>query len=144
MDITPELLLELLVAALIVIGGLFGVVGSYGLAKLPDLMTRLHGPTKATTLGVGGALLASMVYFWARDGFTFHELLVTLFLFLTAPITATMVAKAYLHRAYLDDENGQQALPPTGRRYGWASFDAAPESEGSNPDSVEAPRRADS
>ena len=56
-------LLELLVSVLIVLGGLFALIGSVGMVKLPDLLTRLHAPTKATTLGVGGALLASMLYF---------------------------------------------------------------------------------
>ena len=47
-----DLLLEALVSLLIVLGGVFAPVGSWGLARLPSLMTRLHGPTKATTLGV--------------------------------------------------------------------------------------------
>lgn len=133
-----DLLVDLLLTFLIVVAGIFGLVGSYGLAKLPDLMTRLHGPTKATTLGVGGALLASMLYFAAEGRLTAHELLITLFLFLTAPITANMVAKAYLQR-----HGSEKELPPTGRDYGWATYDAAPESEGDNPDSIEAPRRAE-
>lgn len=132
-----DLILELLVVLLIVVAGVFGLIGSYGLAKLPDVMTRLHAPTKATTLGVGGALLASMVFFLAQGTFTLHELLITLFLLLTAPITANMIAKAYLHR-----EGATEQLPPTGRQYGWANFDAAPESEGDAVDSLEAPRRA--
>ena len=45
--------LDALVAALLVLGGLFALVGSYGLAKLGDFMKRLHGPTKASTLGIG-------------------------------------------------------------------------------------------
>ncbi|MEX2631501.1 MAG: Na+/H+ antiporter subunit G [Tistlia sp.] len=133
-----DVLAELLVVLLIVIAGVFGLVGSYGLAKLPDLMTRLHAPTKATTLGVGGALLASMVYFLSSGTFTLHELLITLFLLLTAPITAHMVAKAYLHA-----HGAQELLPPTGRKYGWASFDAAPPSGGDALDSIEAPRLAE-
>src|SRR3546814_9870970 len=52
-----DFLAEFLVSALIVLGGIFGLVGSYGLAKLPDLMTRLHSPTKSGTLGIGGVLL---------------------------------------------------------------------------------------
>ena len=51
-----DFVLEVLVSILIVVGGFFALVGSIGLVKLPDLLTRLHGPTKATTLGVGGAL----------------------------------------------------------------------------------------
>lgn len=45
---------ELIIALLIVLGAIFAFVGSLGLLKLPDLMTRLHAPTKATTLGLGG------------------------------------------------------------------------------------------
>ena len=94
-----ELFWELLVSGLLVVGGFFGLVGSYGLVKLPDPMTRLHAPTKAATLGVGSVLIASMVYFAAFKGqVTAHELMVTLFLFLTAPVTAHFIAKANMLR----------------------------------------------
>jgi len=113
---------ELIVSALIVIGGFFGLVGSFGLLKLPDLMTRLHAPTKATTLGVGGVLVASMVYFSAVEGqISWHELMISLFLFITAPISAKMIAKAYLHVHKTPAD-----LPPTGRPYGWSNFAAPP------------------
>lgn len=89
---------QILIAALLVISGIFGLVGSFGLIKLPDPMSRLHAPTKATTLGVGGALIASMLWFWLEAGkFSFHELLISLFLFLTAPITGHFIAKSHLH-----------------------------------------------
>ena len=52
-------LIEWLVSASVIIGGVFALVGSIGLARLPDFYTRLHGPTKATTLGVGGTIVAS-------------------------------------------------------------------------------------
>ena len=45
-------LLELLVSVLIVAGAAFLLIGSIGMVKLPDLLSRLHAPTKATTLGV--------------------------------------------------------------------------------------------
>ncbi|TCD06946.1 Na+/H+ antiporter subunit G [Erythrobacteraceae bacterium CFH 75059] len=92
-------LAELLISALIVLGGAFAFIGSWGLTRLPSLMTRLHGPTKATTLGVGSILIASMLFFPIYErSFTAHELLITMFLFITAPITANMIAKAHLHR----------------------------------------------
>ena len=76
-----DFLLQLVVALLILAGSFFLLVGSYGLAKLPSLIQRLHAPTKAATLGAGGLLLASMLYFWAVKGhISFHELLITLFL----------------------------------------------------------------
>lgn len=90
---------EAAVSVLLVIGGSFLLVGSFALAKLPDTMQRLHGPTKSTTLGVGGILIASMLVFLLDQGeVSFHELLITLFLFLTAPISANLVAKAYLRK----------------------------------------------
>lgn len=121
---TSELLTflgEALVAALILAGSFFMIVGSFGLLRLPTLMQRLHAPTKATTLGVGGILIASMLFFLFTNGWmSVHELLITLFLFLTAPVTAYMLAKAHLHRAKAEPE-----LPPTGRPVGWATFDPA-------------------
>jgi multicomponent K+:H+ antiporter subunit G len=91
-------LLELLAAALVLLGAGFALVGSIGLARLPDFFTRLHGPTKATTLGVGAILLGSMLYFGALQELSLKELLVSLFLFLTAPVSAYMLSRAALHR----------------------------------------------
>ncbi len=117
-------LLELIVAVLIVLGGLFALVGSVGMVKLPDLLTRLHAPTKATTLGVGGALAASMVYFAAFEGdLSIHEILITAFLFLTAPISAHFIAKAHLH----EHAELREGLPPTGRPHGWSTFESLPD-----------------
>jgi len=91
---------EMVVAALIVLGALFVFLGSFGLARLPDFLTRLHGPTKATTIGVGAILLASAIFFSGSEStpVSLHELAILLFLFITAPITAHLLAKAALHR----------------------------------------------
>lgn len=88
---------EYLVVFLLLVGGFFSLVGSFGLAKLSDFYKRLHGPTKATTLGVGGILLAAMLLHPMRGEDTnLRELLITIFLFLTAPVSAHMMAKAAL------------------------------------------------
>ena len=115
-------IIEAVVAFFVVLGGVFGLVGSYGLLKLRDTMQRLHAPTKATTLGVGGVLIASMLHFAALRGHvSFHELLIALFLFLTAPITANFIAKTYLVQRPSDDD-----LPGTGGSHGWAIHDSPP------------------
>lgn len=89
---------EIVVSVLIIIGVFFSLVGSIGLVKLPDFFTRLHGPTKATTLGVGSMLIASSIYFYTQtDTISLHEILITLFLFLTAPISAHIMSKAAIH-----------------------------------------------
>ena len=90
---------DAVVAAFVVIGATFTLIGSFGLARLPDFYMRLHGPTKATTLGVGALIGASIVYFSVRqEGLNLQEFLLTLFLFLTAPVSAHLVARAALVR----------------------------------------------
>ncbi len=88
--------LEAALSFCLVVGGLFALVGAIGLVRLPDFLTRLHAPTKSTTLGVGGMLAASMLYFIGSGRFVVHELLVVLFLFVTAPVSALMLAQAAL------------------------------------------------
>lgn len=114
-----ELIGEIIVSALLVMGGFFGFVGSYGLVKLPDQMTRLHAPTKSATLGVGAVLIASLVWFPLQHGaFTWHELLITLFLLLTAPVTGNVIAKANMHTNWRPEEIPQPEPGKTWSTYG--------------------------
>jgi len=89
--------LEALIALLLVTGGSFALVGAIGLLRFRDFFMRLHAPTKASTLGVGGVLLASMLWHWGHDLWALRELLITLFLFVTAPVSANLMAQAALH-----------------------------------------------
>ena len=82
-----DILIEVLASFLLLIAAFFALVGAIGLVRLPDFFMRLHAPTKATTLGVGGILLASMLLA-LKEGVVLHELLITLFLFVTAPVSA--------------------------------------------------------
>ena len=79
---------DIVVSLLIVIGAAFVLISAIGQVRLPDFLSRLHAPTKAATLGVGGLLLASALYFGSL-----HELLVLIFLFLTAPISAQLMGR---------------------------------------------------
>lgn len=91
-------LIDIVIGTFILVGAIFALIGSFGLARLPDFFTRLHGPTKATTLGIGCILIASSIYFTRQSGFlSVHEILITLFLFITAPVTAHILAKTALH-----------------------------------------------
>ncbi len=120
---------EWLVAALIVVGGSFALIGSWGLVRLPSLMERLHGPTKATTLGLGAMLVGSVAWFQLGLGqWTTHEILVSVFLFVTAPISANMIAKVHLHRLRQGEPGaepgpaGAPAAPPGAAD--WATHEA--------------------
>jgi len=92
------LLLDFLTGTLLLLGAVFALIGSIGLVRLPDIFTRLHGPTKATTMGVGAILLGSILFFSTRTGLSLHEILVTVFLFITAPVSAHLIARAALQR----------------------------------------------
>lgn len=98
---------EFIVAALLIVGVLFALIGSWGLAKFEDFFKRLHGPSKATTLGVGCVLVASILWFASQGHASGHELLITLFLFLTAPVSAHLLVKAALKL-----NPGQRPPPP--------------------------------
>jgi multicomponent K+:H+ antiporter subunit G len=111
-------LAEYAVAALLALGGIFGLIGSFGLLKLKDPMQRLHAPTKATTIGVGAALIASALdLMLVGKGITWQEILVAAFLFLTAPLSALYLAKTHL--LWTVDPS---TLPKTGTDADWATL----------------------
>lgn len=90
-------MVDALVSVFLVAGGMFALIGSWGLARLPDFFMRLHGPSKTSTLGVGSMLIASMIHFSVREGApSLHELLITMFLIVTTPVSAHLLAKAAL------------------------------------------------
>lgn len=90
--------LDIVISLLLLTGGSFALIGSFGLAKLSDFFKRLHGPTKATTLGVGSMLIASSLWFSLRGpAVSLHEFLITVFLFVTAPVSAQLLVIAAMH-----------------------------------------------
>jgi multicomponent K+:H+ antiporter subunit G len=120
-----QIIAEVVISAVLVLGGVFGLIGSYGLLRLKDAMQRLHAPTKASTIGVGAALIAAALQSILLQGtLSWHEILITTFLFLTAPITAIALAKTLLH-SYVNPAD----LPDAGKGNIWASQDHAPKDE---------------
>ena len=92
-------MLEYVISGLLIIGAFFVLLGSFALVKLPDFYTRLHGPTKATTLGLGSLVLASVLYSTlSLEQANVQPLLIAVFLFISAPITAHMLIKVALHQ----------------------------------------------
>lgn len=89
---------QAVIVAMLLLGGVFALVGAIGLVRFRDFYMRLHAPTKATTLGVGGVLLASMAASAAQGTWSVAELLITLLVFVSAPVSANLLAQAALHR----------------------------------------------
>lgn len=112
-----DTLLDLLLSALLVGGGIFTLIGSYGLIRLPRPMQRLHAPTKATTIGVGAALAVSALDGLGQGQISWQELLITLFLLLTAPVSALFLAKTLILRGEADRD-----LPPSPTGAAWSTL----------------------
>ena len=84
---------------LLIAGGLLVVIGSLGLLRMPDFYARMHPPTMGTTLGTGCVLIASMLVSSAVAGRpVIHEVLITLFLVMTTPVSAMTLMTAAIAR----------------------------------------------
>lgn len=85
---------------LLIVGGLLTLVGSIGLLRLPNFFQRIHSVSMGNTLGVGCVLIASMLIASAlAERPVLHELLITVFVVFTAPITATVLMQAAIRRS---------------------------------------------
>lgn len=84
---------------LVLIGASFAFVAALGLVRLPDIYSRMHAASKAGTVGSGALLLALAVV--ANDQGTITRALAGIvFLMLTAPLAAHLLAKAAYYAGY--------------------------------------------
>lgn len=87
------------VALLLVLGATVILIGALGLLRLRTFYQRIHGPAIAVTLGAGCVLLASMVYFTvAQSRLVIHEIIITVFILLTAPVVSMTIMRAAVYR----------------------------------------------
>jgi multicomponent Na+:H+ antiporter subunit G len=84
---------EAIVAALLLVGGTFMLLAAVGVARMPDVYTRLSAAAKGSTLGLGCLLAAAAVYF-AELGVTTHAVLIIAFVTLTTPVSAHLIGRA--------------------------------------------------
>ncbi len=84
---------------LLIIGGLIVLIGSIGLLRMPSFYARMHPPTMGTTLGTGCVLIASMLVSSVIAGYpVVHEILITLFVVMTTPVSAMTLMSAAITR----------------------------------------------
>lgn len=87
------------VSLLLLLGAALTLTGAIGLLRLRSFYERVHAPTLGSTLGIGCVLLASVLFFSVtRTRFVLHEVLITAFVVLTAPVTLMLLTRAALHR----------------------------------------------
>lgn len=104
---------EWLAALLTLAGSLIVLAGALAIYRLPDFFTRMHGPTKAVTLGLmligTGALIRSLESgssHWSKD------LILVVFLFITAPVSAQILMRAACARRTPQTATAR-GVPPT-------------------------------
>jgi multicomponent K+:H+ antiporter subunit G len=88
-----------LVAAFIVVGAVFTLIGSLGLVRLQNFYQRVHAPTLGTTLGTVFIAGASMIYFSVTGGrLVIHEFLIVVLVTVTTPVSLMILVRAALLR----------------------------------------------
>jgi multicomponent K+:H+ antiporter subunit G len=100
--VTDELPLWVAVpaAVLLILGGALALLGALGLLRLPDFHSRMHPPTMGSTLGAGCVFVASILISSALAGRPMlREVILALFMVLTAPVTAILLVRAALYRS---------------------------------------------
>ena len=88
-----------LAGVLMVIGAGFTLIAAIGVLRLPDLYTRMHAASKAGPLGCG-ILLLTIAMVSLDSSVTLRALVGFLFLLLTAPVSAHLLARAAYKAGY--------------------------------------------
>lgn len=87
------------ITLLLLLGSAIVLIGALGLVRLPHFFQRIHGPAITITLGTGSILIASMIYFSVlQSRLVIHELLITAFVMLTAPVVAMLLMRTAVYR----------------------------------------------
>lgn len=90
-----ELLVEILQWALILGGSFFLVVGAFGVARMPDVFTRMHAASVSDTLGAGLLIIGMCL----ESGFslvTVKLLVILILFFFTSPLATHALSRAAL------------------------------------------------
>ena len=99
----------ILVSFFLLAGGFLTLVGCIGLIQFKSFYERLHAPTIGSTFGVGGILIASIIFFSILQSKpVLHEVLITIFVVVTTPVTFMLLSRAVIHR---DQTRDSKELP---------------------------------
>ncbi len=84
---------EYIVLFFLILGAMFILIASIGLLKMPDVYLRMSASTIAGTFGVASMLVGVAIHFFSAI-LTLHIIGIIIFLILTVPIGAHMIARA--------------------------------------------------
>ena len=99
-------------ALLLIISGILTLTGSLGLLRLPTFYSRIHAPTLGNTLGVFCVLVTSILVSSSLEHrLVMHQILITVFLVITSPVTAMLLMRAGIKRKLREEEKLSQQTP---------------------------------
>ena len=96
-------IMQYLAGILMGLGALFSLTAAIGLLRLPDVYTRMHAASKAGTMGAG-LLFAAIACVAFDGGVILRALAGFVFLLLTAPVGAHLLARSAYFAGYLPSE----------------------------------------
>ncbi|ATG75628.1 Na+/H+ antiporter subunit G [Zobellella denitrificans] len=85
---------ELVTGLLMLLGSFLMLLAGIGIIRMPDLLTRMHATSKAGALGAGLMAVGFAVFFFADTSVVVRALAVVVFVIMTAPIAAHVMARA--------------------------------------------------
>ncbi|MEL6126468.1 MAG: monovalent cation/H(+) antiporter subunit G [Pseudomonadota bacterium] len=88
-------MIDLIAAALVFLGGIFALIASLGILRLPDVLIRMHSSTKVGTLSCG-LIIAGVAVHFGDGAVVLRGIAIIVFLLLTAPIAGHMIGRAAL------------------------------------------------
>jgi multicomponent K+:H+ antiporter subunit G len=91
--------IEIAVAALLALSGVFALAAAIGLLRFKTFFMRLHPPALAFSMAAWCVTLASVLFFSAQQHkLSLHHWLIIIFLAMTVPVTTTLLARTELFR----------------------------------------------
>lgn len=88
-----DLLYEIVISALLLLGGALMMLAAIGIIRLPDLPTRMHASTKSGALGTSLIMVAVALTF-RESAVTARAFAIISFIILTAPVAAHVIGRA--------------------------------------------------
>jgi multicomponent K+:H+ antiporter subunit G len=99
MTAAMPLWIEVVIASLLVLSGVFVVISALGFARLPDFFLRMHPPALAYTFGSWCVALAAVIELSVIHArLALHPLLIPIVLCMTVPVTTLLLARVALFR----------------------------------------------
>ncbi|WP_297322496.1 monovalent cation/H(+) antiporter subunit G [uncultured Bartonella sp.] len=104
---------SIIIVAFLVLGSGLTLLGAIGLTRAKSFYDRLHMPTLGTSWGIGGIIIASIIYStMAGHKFISHSILLAIFIIVTTPVTLMLLSRAAMQR---DQSSNSKELPQSMR-----------------------------